>query len=110
MKKIIVLLFLSINCFAQTGKSNSVMIKAVETYGSFASIERSLHIVNENGDLKTIELEKHNTTGIPKNMITIKNVLDGYLNNNYVIISSTALSFGWNGVFTVENTYILEKK
>lgn len=112
MKKVIIILFLSLslNCFAQANKSNTVMIKSIETYGSFVSMERSLHIIDEKGDLKTIELEKHNTSGIPKNMVTIKNVIDEYLNNNYLIISSTALSFGWNGVFTVENTYILEKK
>lgn len=86
------------------------MIKAIETYGSFASMEINLHIVNENGELITKKLEKHNTKGIPQNMIVIKNEIDSYLLKGYFIISSTAVSFGWNAVFTIEHTYILEKK
>ncbi|WP_458626444.1 hypothetical protein [Winogradskyella sp. PC D3.3] len=86
------------------------MIKSIETYGSFASMKKSLHIVNEEGEIKTIELEKHNTKGIPTNMVTIKKEIDNYLNRGYKLISSNGISFGWNGVFTIEHTYILENK
>jgi hypothetical protein len=112
MKKIILLIFLcSINtiCFSQE-KSKTVMVKSIETYGSFMSMNRNLYIVDEKGGLQTIELEKHNTKGIPKNIKIIKKTLDKYLNLKYKLISSNAVSFGWNGVFTIEHTYIFEKK
>lgn len=112
MKRILLLLaitLISFNVFSQT-ESKTIMIKSVETYGSFMSMKRSLHIIDEKGKTTTTELEKHNTKGIPKNMGVIKKTLDKYLNNDYKIISSTAISFGWNGVFTIEHTYILEKE
>ena len=112
MKKLLLLLtigFISLNIYSQN-ESNTVMIKSIETYGGFASMKRNLHIIDENGKLTSVELEKHNTKGIPINMNIIKKVLDKYLNSNYELISSNAVSFGWNGVFTVEHTYILEKQ
>ena len=57
----------------------------------------------------TIELEKHNTEGIPKNMVIIKTELDKYLNRGFKVVSSTAVSFGENVVFTIEHSYVLEK-
>ena len=111
MKRLLILIvigFISFNSYSQN-ESSTVMIKSIETYGSFASMKRSLHIIDEKGEITTAELEKHNTKGIPANMVTIKNTLDKYINQNYELISSNAVSFGWNGVFTIENTYVLKK-
>lgn len=111
MKKILILLtfaLISFNSYSQN-ESKTVMIKSIETYGSFLSMKRNLHIINEKGEITTTELEKHNTKGIPTNMVTIKKTLDKYLNLGYELISSNAVSFGWNGVFTIENTYIMKK-
>jgi hypothetical protein len=105
---VIAITFISFNSFSQN-ESNTVMIKSIETYGSFASMKRNLHIINEKGEITTTALEKHNTKGIPTNMETIKKTLDKYLNQDYELISSNAVSFGWNGVFTIEHTYILKK-
>lgn len=86
------------------------MIKSVETYGTFISMARNLHIINESIQITTTPLEKHNTKGIPLNMITVKPTLDKYINKGYKLISSDAVSFGWKGVFTIEHSYILERK
>ena len=110
MKKLLVALVLSIVTITLYSQSNTVMVKSVETYGTFALMKRSLHIVNEKGETQTIELEKHNTNGIPKNMVTIKNTLDKYLNDGYKLISSTAVSFGENADYTIEHTYIFKKE
>jgi len=111
MKKVLVTLALIIGIVVTSyGQSNTVMIKSIETYGSFAAMAKNLHIINEEGVVRTIQLEKHNTKGILKNMVTIKKVLDSYLANGYSIISSNGVSFGWNSVFTIEHTYILKKK
>lgn len=110
MKNLLLLLaiaLISLNVYSQE-ESKTVMIKSIETYGSFASMKKSLHIVDEEGKTTTTELEKHNTKGIPKNMSVIKNALDKYINKGYKMISSTAVSFGWKGVFTIEHTYILK--
>nr|WP_321230751.1 hypothetical protein [uncultured Psychroserpens sp.] len=112
MKRILLLLticLITFNTYSQT-ESNTVIIKSIETYGSFASMKKNLHIIDEKGEVTSIELEKHNTKGIPINMVTIKTALDKYLNQGYKMISSNAVSFGWNGVFTIEHTYILEKQ
>jgi hypothetical protein len=37
-------------------------------------------------------------------------MLDKYLNVKYKLMSSNVVSFGWNGVFTIEHIYLLEKK
>lgn len=111
MKKLILLsyiVFISLTSYAQN-QSNTVMIKSIETYGSFTKLKRNLQIVDEHGIVTTIELEKHNTEGIPKNMLTIKTELDKYLNRGFEIVSSNAVSFGENGVFTIEHSYVLEK-
>lgn len=112
MKKMyffLLMVFLSTATYSQT-ESNTVMIKSIETYGSFVAMKSSLHILDENGNLTTTDLVNHNTKGIPTNMVAIKSALDEYLNIGYELISSNALSFGWNGVFTIEHTFILEKK
>lgn len=112
MKKVITLIaacFIALAGYSQE-TSNTVMVKSVETYGSFAAMKKVLHVVDENGQTTTTDLEKHNTKGIPKNMVTIKKTLDKYLNKGYELISSDAVSFGWQGVFTIEHTYIFEKK
>lgn len=106
---LLAILFISFSSFSQN-ESNTIMIKSIETYGSFASMKRNLHIVDEEGKTTTIELKKHNTNGILSNMLTIKKTLDKYLNQGYKLISSNAISFGSNGVFTIEHTYLLEKK
>lgn len=111
MKKLILSIiigFVSFTIYCQS-ESNTVMIKSIETYGSFASMKKNLYIINEDGELTSIELEKHNTNGIPENMLVIKQKLDEYLHKDYEIISSDAVSFGWQGVFTIEHTYILQK-
>lgn len=90
-------------------ESNTVMLKSVETYGSFAGMKRNLYVIDELGETSTIELEKHNNKGILNNMTTIKSYLDKYLNKGFKLISSTAVSFGENAVYSVEHTYILKK-
>ena len=91
-------------------QSETVMLKSVETYGGFASIERAIYIIEGDGDSEKVDdLEKHNKSGIPENMKKIKTYIDIYLKKGYKLISSEATSFGWNGVFTVEHTYIFEK-
>lgn len=102
-------LFTAITGYSQT-ESKTVMIKSVETYGAFASMKRNLHIIDEKGEITSTELEKHNTEGIPANMNIVKTALDKYLNKGFKMISSNAVSFGWNGVFTIEHTYIFEKR
>ena len=112
MKKIYLILIavlLTSSAYCQDVKSNTVMIKSIETYGSFMSMIIKMHVIDENGNLTSTDLSKHNTKGIPVNMLTIKKTIDRYLNENYKIISSTAISFGWKGVFTIEHTYLLEK-
>ena len=113
MKNVMLILITSLitaSVYCQDVKSNTVMVKSIETYGSFAAMRIKLHIVDENGVLTSKDLVKHNTKGIPVNMITIKNTLEKYLNLNYELISSTAVSFGWNGVFTIEHTYLFQEK
>lgn len=107
MKKLLFLLSLLFTCFVWS--QETVMIKTIETYGTFAAIKKEIHIIEGDKEVKTITLEnKHNAKGIPKNMKVIKSVLDTYLLNNYELISSEAVSFGWNGVFTIEHTYLLK--
>jgi len=111
MKKIVfffVIGLISFNIYSQS-ESKTVMIKSVETYGSFAAIQKNIHIIDENGENLTIKLENHNTKGIPTNMATLKSTLDKYLNSGFKLIASDAVSFGWNGVFTIEHTYIMQK-
>lgn len=110
MKKLLLLLFIivSSSMYSQQ-KSNTVMIKSIETYGSFASMDKVLHVIDEEGKMISVDLSKHNKKGIPVNMRTIKKYIDLYLNKGYNIISSESTSFGWNGVFTIEHTYILKK-
>jgi hypothetical protein len=112
MKKLFLLIivcFLSTQSYSQK-ESNTVIVKSIETYGSFSSMSRSLYVVDENGNIETTELEKHNTRGIPENMKTIKSKLDKYFNSGYELISSDGVSFGGNGVYTIEHTYIFKKK
>jgi hypothetical protein len=73
-------------------------------------MSRSLYVIDEDGSIESTELKKHNTRGIPENMKTIKSKLDKYFNSGYELISSNGVSFGGNGVYTIEHTYIFKKK
>tara|TARA_R100000789_G_C3020427_1_gene153398 strand:+ start:2809 stop:3153 length:345 start_codon:yes stop_codon:yes gene_type:complete len=110
MKNILILTILVLTTSLAFAQSETVMIKSVETYGGFSAIERGIYITEGDSDTKTVsDLEKHNKNGIPKNMRTLKIYLDQYLDEGYRIISSTATSFGENGVYTVESTYLLQR-
>jgi hypothetical protein len=73
-------------------------------------MSRSLYVIDEDGSIESTKLKKHNTRGIPENMKTIKSKLDKYFNSGYELISSDGVSFGGNGVYTIEHTYIFKKK
>lgn len=110
MKKLITVLLVCFIASCVYSQSNTVMIKSVETYGTFMKMKKVLHIINEVGEVETIELEKHNTEGILKNMIIIKKALDKFIEKGYNLFSSTAVSFGENGVYTIEHTYLFLKE
>jgi hypothetical protein len=112
MKKTIITLVFAIGMIATTfGQSNSIMIRTVEkmTFG-FSGANQQMTIIQENGTVNTTDIEKHSKKGMVENMITVKNTLDGYLNNGYELISSTVTTVGHNGAFLIEHTYILKKE
>lgn len=93
--------------FSQT---NSIMIKSVESFTTAVGIDTGIYIIDSNNKTTKVELDKHDKTGIYKNMKTLKGILDKYLAEGYKINSSNSILVSGRSVLAVEHTYYLVKE